>query len=325
MKRIIAAVLTAALACSGTSGALAQFVPSKPIEMVVHGGPGAGNDVFGRALISAIEQEKLAPVRMSIANKPGGGATTAMAYLKGKAGDSHTIAVFTSVWLSDHLVQESSNVNIYKDLTPIVRMVSEPLLVGVLTASPFMSLKQFVDEAKTKPKTLKQAGGSITSRDNIIRQLIMKQTGADWAYISFPAGSERLAALLGGHVELLMLDPSEAIAQVRAGKIRSVAQVADKRLAAFPDVPTIPESGFDIPKFPQIRGVVGPPDMPADALAYYEALFDKVNQSASWKKYVDSNYLEPDMHKAAATKAFLPGYETLIRDLMRETGAKIVR
>jgi putative tricarboxylic transport membrane protein len=326
MKSMTVAVLASALAwgCGGTA-AHAQFVPSKPIEMVVHGGPGAGNDVFGRALISAIEQEKLAPVRLSIANKPGGGSTTAMNYLQSKAGDSYTIAVFTSVWLSDHLVQEPSKVNIYKDLTPIVRMVSEPLLVGVSASSPFKSFKEFVDEAKAKPKTMKQAGGSITSRDNIIRQLIMKQTGADWAFISFPSGGERLAALLGGHVELLMLDPSEAISQVRAGKIRPVAQVAEQRLAAFPDVPTIPEAGYNITKFPQIRGVVGPPNMPADALAYYEDLFQKVGKSAAWKKYVDDNYLESDVQTSAATKAFLPGYETLIRDLLRETGAKIVR
>lgn len=325
MYRLIAALALAGAALAATGSAQAQFVPSKPIEMVVHGGPGAGNDVFGRALISAIEQDKLVPVRMSVANKPGGGSTTAMAYLQGKAGDSHTIAVFTSVWLSDPLVQEAAKVNIYKDLTPIVRMVAEPLLVGVRADSPFKSLKDFVDAAKDKPKTLKQAGGSITSRDNIIRQLIMKQTGADWAYISFPSGGERLSALLGGHVDLLMLDPSEAIQQVRAGKIRPVAQVVDKRLEAFPDLPTIPEAGFNITKFPQIRGVVGPPNMPADALAYYENLFEKVHNSAPWKKYVADNYLEPDMHKSAATKAFLPGYEALIRDLMRETGAKLVR
>ena len=326
MKRWIAALVLAGVAWScGPASAQTPFVPTKTIEMVVHGGPGAGNDVFGRALIAAIEQEKLAPVRISIANRPGGGSTNATSYLKGKAGDAHTIAVFTSLWLSDPLVQEAATVIIYKDLTPIVRMVSEPLLVGVPAASPYKSLREFVDAAKAKPRTLKQAGGNLTSRDNIVRQVIMKQSGADWAFISYPSGSERLAQLLGGHVDLLMLDPSEAIGQVRAGKIRALAQIAEQRLPAFPDLPTVPEAGYPLPKFPQVRGIVGPPDMPPDALAYYEGLFEKVHNSAAWKKYVDDNYLEPDMHKSAATRAFLPTYEALIRDLMRDVGAKLVR
>ena len=118
------------------------------------------------------------------------------------------------------------------------------------------------------------------SRENTVRQLLMKRTGARWAFISFPAGGERIAALLGGHVEMMILDPSEAGEQIRAGKLRAIAQVSEQRLPGFPDIPTIKEAGFDIPDVPQMRGIVGAPGMPADAVAYYEDLFFKVEPDA---------------------------------------------
>ena len=70
--------------------------PTQPLELVVHGGPGSGNDVMARQLTTIIEQEKLSPVRVQVANRVGGGSTTAAAYMASKKGDPNTIAIFTS-------------------------------------------------------------------------------------------------------------------------------------------------------------------------------------------------------------------------------------
>src|SRR5262245_43952561 len=238
--------------------ALAQFRSTRPIEFVVHGGPGSGNDVFARALTTIIDQEKLSPVRIQVINKPGGGSTTAAAYVVSKKGDQQVIACFTNVWLVDPLVQEAAT-NRLVDMTPIARLVVEPALVVVRADSQFKTLPDFINAAKQKPGALKMSGGSITSRENLIRQLLMRVTGARWAFISFPSGGERIAALLGGHVDMMIVDPSEAGEQVRAGKLHTIAQVNDRRLPGFPDIPTIKEAGYDIPNVPQMRGIVGAP------------------------------------------------------------------
>src|SRR5438477_500710 len=91
------------------------------------------------------------------------------------------------------------------------------LAVAVRADSPFRTLKQFVDAAKAHPGELKQSGGSVTSRDNIVRLQLQHATGAKWAYVSFQGGGERLAALLGGHVDIMVIEPQEAGEQVRAG------------------------------------------------------------------------------------------------------------
>ena len=97
--------------------------PTQPVELVVHGGPGCGNDVMARQLTTIIEQEKL--VAGAHAGRPtsrGGGSTTAAAYMASKKGDPNTIAVFTSVWVTDPLTQEAAT-NRLNDLTPIARLI----------------------------------------------------------------------------------------------------------------------------------------------------------------------------------------------------------
>ena len=169
------------------------------------------------------------------------------------------------------------------------------------------------------------SGGSITSRENLIRQLLMKATGVRWAFISFPSGGERIAALLGGHVDMMIVDPSEAGEQVRAGKLRMIAQVNERRLADFPNVPTIKEAGFNIPNVPQMRGVVGAPGMTPEAIAFYEDLFLKASRTPAWQKFLTESQLDGEFVKAAELKAFLAKFEGELREILKEAGAKIVR
>src|SRR5947207_10980870 len=276
------------LANGALTPAFAQFRPTRPVEFVVHGGPGSGNDVFARALIAIIDQEKFAPVRFQVVNKPGGGSTAAAAYIASKRADPHVIGCGTNIWMLDALMQETAT-NGLLTLTPIARLAVEPALVVVRADSPIKSMADFIKLAKEKPGALKMSGGSIASRENIVRQLIMKVTGARWAFISFPSGGERIAALLGGHVDMMIVDPSEAGEQVRAGKLRTIAQVSERRLPGFPDVPTIKEAGFDIPNVPQMRGVVGAPGMSAETIAFYEELFLKASRTPAWQRFLSES------------------------------------
>jgi len=302
----------------------AQYKPTRPIEFVVHGGPGSGNDAFARAVASLIEKEKLSPVRISIANRTGGGGTTAMTYVVGKKGDPNVIALYTGLWLTNPLVQQEATARI-QDMTPIARLIHEPALLVVKADSPHKTLKEWVEAAKKNPGQMKQAGGSPMARDNLIRSLLMTNSGANWSYISFPGGGERIAAVLGGHVDMMMLEPSEAGELLRAGKLRALAQIAEQRIAGYEDIPTVKEAGFDVPNVPMARGIVGPPEMPADVLAFYEDLMQRLVQSDSWKKYLQETQLEDAFLKSKETGQFFVDYEKQIRNILTTAGIKVVR
>lgn len=313
------------LAAAGVSPAAAQgFKPARPIEFVVHTGPGGGNDLLARAISAIVEKEKLLPVRMQVTNKPGGGGITAMSYMSEKKGETHTIALFANTWFTGPMMSAEARVTM-KDLSPIVRLVTEPGVIAVKADSPYRTLKEFIDDAKKQPGQLKQSGGSIGSRDNVVRQLLMKNTGAQWAFISFPGGGERLAALLGGHVQIMVMDPQEAGQHLRSGTLRLLAQIAEKRLAAFPDLPTVPEAGFDIPNYPTIRGVVGPPAMPVDAVKFWEEFFTRFVQNASWKKYLEDNLFADGFQNTAEVLKFAEEYPERVRSILKDAGIKVYR
>ena len=316
--------LTLAFLAVLVSASAFAYKPTRPIEVVVHTGPGGGSDLLARAVAGMIEKEGLLPVRMQVVNKTGGGGAVAAAYLAEKAGNQDTIGFFTGVWLTGPLTAAEYKVTL-RDLTPVARLVLEPALIAVKADAPYKTMAEFIDAAKKNPGQLKQSGGSVTSRDNVVRQLLQKHTGARWAYISFPGGGERIAALLGGHVNMMVIEPAEAGEHIRAGNMRVLAQVSESRLAAFPNVPTLKEAGFDIPAVPQVRGVVAPPRIPAENVAYWEDVFLRLTKTASWKKFLADNQFEDGYQNGADLAKFYDEFTDRMRGILKEAGLKVVR
>ena len=296
-------VVTAVMMLFGDNAWSQEFKPSKQIEAVVHTGPGGGSDIFARAIAEMLQKEKLIAQRMQVVNKSGGGPAVAMSYLAEKKGDAHTLGFFTGVWVTNPLTTSEASVTI-KDLAPIIRLVLEPAVVAVKTDAPYKDMKDFVEAAKKNPNQLRQSGGTVTGRDNLMRLLIQKATGAQWTYISFPSGGERLSNLLGGHVHMMVIEPQEAGEQIRAGNLRVIASLTEKRLASMPNVPTIKEQGIDVTIIPQARGVLVPPGAPKESMQYYEGVFDRFAKTAGWKQYLEQNQFEDGYLKGPALDKF---------------------
>jgi putative tricarboxylic transport membrane protein len=319
---LVGVTLVAALAAAPVQAQ--GFTPDRAIEFMVHSGPGAGNDIFARGIQGLLEKTKLAPQTIQVTNKTGGGGIVAMSYLGEKKGETHLLAVFTSVWFVNPQIREQAKVSM-KDLTPIARMVLEPSVMTVRADKPWKNAKDFFDAAKANPGKMKQSGGSVSGRDNTTRHLLMKASGAEWQFISMKSGGERVAALLGGHVDMYIMEPSEAIEQIRAGKVRVLATLMEKRIPSLPDVPTINEQGYKVPEVPQARGFVGPPGMPADAKAYYINLLTKLHATPEWKGYVKENQYEDGFLTGAPLDQFVDEYILTMRDILKTAGVKLVR
>jgi putative tricarboxylic transport membrane protein len=300
------------------------FEPAKTVDVVVHTAAGGGSDIFARAIAEMIQKEKLVPQRLQVVNKSGGGSAVAMSYLKEKKADTHTIGFFTGVWITNPLTSKEATATI-KDLTPIVRLVLEPAVVAVKADSPYKSMKDFVEDAKKKPGQLRQSGGSVTGRDNLVRLVIEKATGAKWVYVSFPGGGERIANLLGGHVHMMVMEPQEAGEHIKAGNLRVIAALTEKRLPSFPDVSTIKEQGIDVPIIPQTRGIVAPPGVGTDVVKYWEGVFGRFVKTPAWKKYLSDNQLEDGYLTGSTLVKFFDDLSVQMRGILKEAGVKVVR
>ena len=300
------------------------FNPTGPIEVIVHSRPGGGSDLFARAISDMMREEKIISERMQVTNKPGGSGAVAMTYLASKKGDTHTIGFFTPVLIVTPLTRKEAKVTI-QQLTPIVRLALEPTVAVVKADSPYKTMTDFIQAAKQNPGKLKQPGGAVTSLDNLFRLLIQKATGAQWAYVNLESGGERVANLLGGHMELMLDNPDKTSEYVRAGTMRVIAALTEKRLSIYPEVPTIKEQGIDVPILTQSRGVLAPPGVPKNVVVYWENAFQRLRNTSRWKKYLADNLMEDGFLTSEALGKFWDSESQLLRTVLKEAGVKVTR
>ena len=211
--------------------------------------------------------------------KPEGGGLGAMAFLKGKPGDSDFISAFTSKWIIAGQAAASAPATL-TDLTPIVMLADEIQVVAAPVDAPFNTMAEFLTAAKGNPGEMVQTGGSPNSVDNLVALEIQKNTGTKWKYLSFDDGAPRITAMLRGDAQIDIGALPDFADQIDAGKLKLIGVFSDKRLPDYPDVPTIAEQKIDLGEFPdhlQFRGIAGPPKMSDDAVKFYQDFFQKVS------------------------------------------------
>ena len=314
--------LTGSLISGSASGQ--GYKPNRPIEVVVHSALGGGSDVFARAIVEMTEREKLLSQRLVVVNKTAGAGIEAMAYLVGKKGDDHTIGIFTNTWVATPLTSKDSQYTV-KDLTPLVRLILEPTIAVVNANSPYMNMNDFVEAAKKNPGSLKQAGGSVTAIESLTGLLIQRATGAKWSFISTPAVKDRIANILAGNVQIIIPQPQDVNEYIIAGKLRPIAALTEKRLAALPDVPTIKEQGISMSIIANARGFLAPPGISKEVVGFWEDFFAGLIRTASWKKYLEENQVENVFLNSRDLAPFLDEQITLMRSVLQEAGVKIER
>ena len=187
-------------------------------------------------------------------------------------------------------------------------------------------MKDFIDAAKAKPGELKQSGGSLTARDSIMRQVLQNATGARWAFISFPGGGERIAALLGGHVDMMIVEPQEARREPARGQ-DARARASGRQAAA--GVPRRSHAEGS-----RLRRAAGSADArrrraarrsPPDVAAYWRDFFQRLVRTPAWRKYLEDNQFEDGFRAGAEFTKTLDDtskqLRTLLQDVRREAGA----
>jgi putative tricarboxylic transport membrane protein len=273
---------------------------TEDVEVVVHSGPGGGNDTLSRAMAQILLDEGLAETLYPVSNVEGGSGAAAMAYMAEQAGEPNTWAVHTAVWITTPLTL-GGDVTTVTDLTPIATLVEERGMIAVKADSPYETVQDLVD-ASLAGEQIVQAGGSVGSLDQVNSLLIQQLAGVEWAFLPFEGGGERVAAVLGGNADIMIEGARDFTELVESGDMRVIAAVSSERNPIFPDVPTVAESTeYDPPFVVERRGVIGPPDMPAEAVAYWADLFEQMMETDAWKTFSEESgfvdaYGGPDVH-----------------------------
>ena len=285
----------------------AQY-PTKTIEFIAPAGAGGGWDLTIRTVDKVIHEADLVDFPTPVTNKPGGGGGVALAYLQKKHDADNIISVYSPPLLLINL--NGSSQYSYKDLTPLARLISEYAAFVVRKDSPYRTINNLVEDLKKNTKSVKVGGVSAVGSMDHLKFLMLAKAAhisklKEINYISFQdAGA--LSQLLGGHVDVYAGDLSDVVGLLESGDVRILGIASPKRLAAFPDVPTIKEQGIDM-EFVNWRGLFGPKDMPAKVVSYWRGIFKKMVETPEWKKASKNNgwqmtYLDADEFSAYLNK-----------------------
>jgi len=308
-------------------GPVAAWEPTKPVEFIIPAGTGGGADQMARLIAPLVEKYKLSPRPLVVVNKPGGAGAEGFTYVKGKAGDAHTIIITLSNLFTTPL-HTGVPFN-WKDLTPIARLALDEFILWVNTDRPdkkeFKTAKEYIAAVKERSagdQKMKMGGTGTAQEDQIITIQLEQALGVKFIYVPFKGGGEVCANLVGNHVDSTVNNPIECAGHWKANRVRPLAVFDGQRLTAkgWGDIPTGKEAlGTDI-QYLMLRGIFGAPKMPAEAVAFYQDMLKKVYETPEFKEYLERGALNPAWQTGPEYVKWLEGAEALHRDLMARGG-----
>jgi putative tricarboxylic transport membrane protein len=306
-----------AVLCLAVQAQAGEFKPTKPIQMIAAAAPGGGSDVLARTIAQMVASEKMAPQPMIVQNIPGGGSAIGTTQVARMKGDTHALLVFNPASVAGLLVAGKGAASV-RDLTMIAQLALDEQFIVVRSDSRFKTIQEIVAESKKKENSLSIAGAD--QADRACSRLFEKAAGIKMRFAQFNSGGEEITALLGGHVDMAWLNPPEFIAQYEAKLVRPIAVAQEKRIPQFKDVPTFRDDGLDV-IFKFYRGVVAPPGIPAEVVAYYEGLLKNLNETKTWKEnYLAKNMLSPAWQTSKEFTKTIADSEAMFDDTLRSLG-----
>ena len=295
-KKLLIAASVAAVMVMGILGTAMAEYPEKPIEFVVPWRAGGGSDTMARFIVKAIKDSGATKQAIQVVNKAGGNGQIGSAYVMNKKGNPYVWMTLSSGQISVPL----AGLGKIKatQFTPLAQMAGDVALLVVTKDSPYKTAQDVIDAGKNK---VLNAGGSGTgTEDHICTYLLGKAGKIKINYTSFSGGSGVMSALLGGHVDIAWANPNECMSQYEGGLVRLLGVSTKERLTLLPEVPTFFEQNIPL-EFCQVRGVHGPPEMPAEAVKESIALLKAASESMVWKEqYVKGKVLTPRFIPGAA-------------------------
>jgi putative tricarboxylic transport membrane protein len=311
-------LLSTVLAFASGAAAAQGWVPQKNVEIVAGSVPGGSNDRTARLLEKLLNANKLVPTSITVVNKSGGGGSIAYTYVHQRTGDPHYLAIVGTGLMSNQILGVSPLA--YSDFTLIATLMNDYAVFAVSTASPIKTGKELAERLKKDPRALTVgfANAFGSTRHQAAGQLIKTLGGnaRELKPVVFKGSAEAITALLGGHIDYVVIGAVNAITHVGTGRMRVLAVASPQRLGGpLADVPTWRELGVDFTSG-SWRGLVGPRGMTPAQVAYWTSALRKVTESPEWKADLDKNYWTDDFvtgdklrkhldDEFAATKALL--------------------
>ena len=286
---IMGAGLTAlsGLASAETAGAY----PQRPVKLIVPYAAGGGVDKIARVVGLQLAKGLGQPV---VIDNRGGAAGNIGTELAVHADpDGYTIVMGASALAVNVTLYRNLTFDPVRDLATISLITKTPNIVVVNPAVPAKSLKELVALAKAKPGALNYASAGTGTTSHLAAELLDSAAGIKMTHIPYKGTAPAVTGILGGEVQVMLAPALTVLPHIKAGKLRALATTGAERSPAFPDVPTVAQSGYPGFEASQWYGLLAPAGTPEPILARLNQEVVKAVQSPEVKATLLSEGSEP--------------------------------
>ena len=273
MKAIV--VICGMLGCAIAGAAAAQDYPQKPIRIIIPFAPGGSNDIIGRLLAARLTETLGQQVMPD--NRAGAGGSIGAELAAKSPPDGYTLVI-------GHIGTLAVNPTLYRklaynpttDFAPISTIAKVANMMVVHPTLPARSVAELVALAKRQPGALAYGSGGTGGAGHLATEYFKLMAKIDMVHVPYKGTGPALVDLIAGQTQLVFAGIPGIVGHVKSGRLRPLGVSTTRRLAAFPDVPTIAEAGVPGYEATQWYGVLAPAGTPAP-------IIDRLNREiASW-------------------------------------------
>ena len=252
----------------------AQPYPNKPVRVVMPFPIGGPSDILGRAVSQKLGEQmngNLVPD-----NRPGAGGNLGLALAAKAPPDGYTLLVTSSAIAVSPSLYKKLDYDAARDFAPIARLAEIPNVLIVNPSVQAKTLKEFIALARANPGKLNFGSGGAGTTNHLANELLMSLEKIQMVHVPYKGASVAVFSLIGGEVDEVVVAVASALTQIRAGKVRALAVLSERRTPALPEVPTSKEAGVDNFVMPIWFGMFAPAKTPRDITA---KLYDQVKKA----------------------------------------------
>ena len=303
------------------TGALAQVWPSKPVTLMVPFAPGGTTDIVARPFAQALSQEFGQP--FVVENRAGAGGTLAAGIAAHAAPDGYTLFVATVAHTMATSLYKQLSYDFERDFVPITVLASVPNILVVNPSVPAKSVQELIAYAKANPGKLSYGSAGNGSTEHLSAELFKSMTGVDMVHIPYKGGAPMMADLLGGQIQLAIETSGSAAPHIKAGKVRALAVTTAARSPAFPELPTLAESGLKGYEVTTWYAILAPKGTPSEITTkLYNAIL-KILKTPDMKERLGQFGAEPGGFTPEQFAAFIKSETAKWAKVVKESKATV--
>jgi tripartite-type tricarboxylate transporter receptor subunit TctC len=239
--------------------------PAKPVRMLVGNAPGGGIDLTARAVAQKLSERW--GRSFVVDNRPGGTGLIAIDLTGNANPDGYTLLVTSGSLISSATVQKKLPFDPRQGLAPISQLATLAYVLMVNPALPVKTVKELIDYAKAKPNALHFGSSGVGGIGHLAGELFAHHAGVKMVHVPYKGGGPVLVDMISGQIQLGFTATISGMPHVRAGRLRALAVSSPMRSKAFPDIPTVAESGLAGYELVNWYGVFAPAKVPAPIVA----------------------------------------------------------